>query len=75
MSEDEIYVDKTRTNIQGLPDILRQRVAGSDANQVQAVLEGRSGAPYQLIISVLDAFRTNGMQNVGLITRKEKAVR
>jgi biopolymer transport protein ExbD len=75
MSEDEIYVDKTRTNLQGLPDILRQRVAGSDANQVQAVLEGRSGAPYQLIISVLDAFRTNGLQNVGLITRKEKAVR
>ncbi|MCX7027320.1 MAG: biopolymer transporter ExbD [Spirochaetes bacterium] len=75
MSEDEIYVDKTRTSLQALPGILKQRVAGSDANSVQAVLEGRSGAPYQLIISVLDAFRQNGMQNVGLITKKEKAVR
>jgi len=75
MSEDEIYIEKTKTNLQGLPDLLHQRVSGSDATQVQAVLEGRSGAPYQLIISVLDAFRQNGVQNVGLITKKEMAVR
>jgi biopolymer transport protein ExbD len=42
---------------------------------VRAVLEGRAGASYQLIISVLDAFRMNGIENVGLITRKEKVVR
>jgi biopolymer transport protein ExbD len=42
---------------------------------VRAVLEGRSSASYQLIVSVLDAFRSNGIENVGLITRKEKAVR
>ncbi|MEN6363891.1 MAG: biopolymer transporter ExbD [Rectinema sp.] len=75
MSEDEIYVDKTRTDLGGLSAILKQRVAGSDAGQVRAVLEGRAGAQYQLIISVLDAFRSNGVENVGLITRKEKAVR
>lgn len=75
MSEDEIYIDKARTTLQALPEQLKQKVAGADTSQVQAVLEGRSGAPYQLIISVLDAFRQNGVQNVGLITRKEKAVR
>jgi biopolymer transport protein ExbD len=74
MSDSEIYVDKTRTTLEALPDELRKRVAGSDAGQVRAVLEGRSSASYQLIISVLDAFRENGVENVGLITRKEKTV-
>jgi biopolymer transport protein ExbD len=75
MSENEIYVEKTRTTLDGLTSTLKQRVAGSDSNQVRAVLEGRAGASYQLIISVLDAFRMNGIENVGLITRKEKVVR
>lgn len=75
MSENEIYVDKTRTNLQDLGNVLRKRVSGSDSSQVRAVLEGRASASYQLIISVLDAFRMNGVENVGLITRKDKAVR
>lgn len=75
MSENEIYVDKTRTNLQNLTNVLKQRVSGSDSGQVRAVLEGRASASYQLIISVLDAFRMNGVENVGLITRKDKAVR
>ncbi|MCE1205977.1 MAG: biopolymer transporter ExbD [Spirochaetia bacterium] len=74
MSEDEIYVDKTRTDLKNLSATLRQRVAGSDGTHIRAVLEGRAGASYQLIISVLDAFRFNGIENVGLITRKEKMV-
>jgi len=74
LSEDEIYVDKTRTDLKNLSATLRQRVAGSDGTHIRAVLEGRAGASYQLIISVLDAFRFNGIENVGLITRKEKMV-
>jgi len=75
MSENEIYVEKTRTNLEGLTTALKQRVSGTDSGQLRAVLEGRAGASYQLIVSVLDAFRMNGIENVGLITRKEKAVR
>jgi len=75
MSENEIYVEKTRTNLEGLTTALKQRVSGTDSGQMKAVLEGRAGASYQLIVSVLDAFRMNGIENVGLITRKEKAVR
>ncbi len=75
MSESEIYVDKTQTDLAGLTNLLKQRVTGAEAGQVRAVLEGRAGASYQLIISVLDAFRSNGVENVGLITRKEKSVR
>ncbi|MDP2791229.1 MAG: biopolymer transporter ExbD [Rectinemataceae bacterium] len=75
MSEDEIYIEKARTTLAGLPDALKDRVSGSNAEQVRAVLEGRAGASYQLIVSVLDAFRMNGIENVGLITRKEKIVR
>lgn len=73
MSETEIYVDKTRTDIKGLGQVLRARIGGAGGTQgVHAVLEGRSSAPYQTIISVLDAFRENGIENVGLITRKSK---
>lgn len=75
MSESEIYVDNARTSLQELSSILKQRVSGSDSSNVRAVLEGRSSASYQLIVSVLDAFRMNGIENVGLITRKETGVR
>lgn len=74
VSTNEIYVDKTKTDLKGLQSILSKRVSGSDAKQIRAILEGRSGAEYQLIISVLDAMRLNGIENVGLITRKEKVV-
>ncbi len=72
MSDTEIYVDKTLTDLQKLPAVLRARIDGSSATGVHAVLEGRSGAPYQTIITVLDALRENGVENVGLITRKSK---
>ncbi len=75
MSESEIYVDNARTSLQELSSILKQRVSGSDSSNVRAVLEGRSSASYQLIVSVLDAFRMNSIENVGLITRKETGVR
>jgi len=74
ISTDEIYVDKTKTNIRNLPSILSKRVNGSDSAHIRATLEGQSGVEYQLIISVLDAMRLNGIENVGLITRKEKVV-
>jgi biopolymer transport protein ExbD len=74
VSANEIYLDKTKTNLAGLESLLRKRVSGSSASQIRAVLEGQSGAEYQLIISVLDALRMNGIENVGLITRKEKVV-
>jgi len=74
MSSNEIYVDKTRTDIANLQAVLKKRISGSSAKQIHAQLEGSSQAEYQLIISVLDALRMNGIENVGLITRKEKAV-
>ncbi len=74
VSANEIYLDKTKTTLAELEGLLRKRVSGSDAKQIRAVLEGQSGAEYQLIISVLDALRLNGIENVGLITRKEKVV-
>jgi ribosomal protein S12 len=39
VSSNEIYVDKTKTNLAGLEPILRKRVSGSDAKQIRAVLE------------------------------------
>ncbi len=45
----------------GLEPILRKRVSGSDAKQIGQCSRD-SGAEYQLIISVLDALRLNGVE-------------
>ena len=87
-SNDEIYVNKNKTSLAGLRTILQQVVAttspaavpqaSSDSVQenpvsnVHAILEGRSGVSYQLIVSVLDELRLCGIQNVSLMTREEK---
>ncbi|MGO8692759.1 MAG: ExbD/TolR family protein [Rectinemataceae bacterium] len=69
VSESEIYVDRVRTNLVGLPALIRQRASSGDPSTLKATLEGDRSASYQLMISVLDALRRNGIDNVGLRTR------
>jgi biopolymer transport protein ExbD len=71
ISEVEIYVDKTRVDLAGLPALLRQR-AGSGEGGLKATVEGDRNASYQLMISVLDACRRGGIDSVGLRTKVEK---
>jgi biopolymer transport protein ExbD len=68
VSETEIYVDKTRVDIEGLPALLRQR-AGSGESGLKATVEGDRNATYQLMVSVLDACRRGGIDSVGLRTK------
>jgi biopolymer transport protein ExbD len=69
VSESEIYVDKARTDLDRLPDLLRQRTGSGDPAGLKATVEGDRTATYQLMVSVLDALRKSGIESVGLRTR------
>jgi biopolymer transport protein ExbD len=69
VSETEIWVDKTRVDIEGLPALLRQRAGPGDQTGLKATVEGDRNASYQLMVSVLDACRMGGIDSVGLRTR------
>ena len=69
VSDSEIYVDKTRTDLAGLPALIRQRIGPGDASTLKATVEGDRDATYQLMVSVLDALRQGGIEAVGLRTR------
>jgi biopolymer transport protein ExbD len=73
VSESEIYVDKARTNLAGLAKAIEKRAGGGDPSTLKATLEGDKSSSYQLMISVLDALRKNGIEAVGLRTSPEKA--
>jgi biopolymer transport protein ExbD len=72
VSENEIYVDKTRVNLQGLTALIKQRGGSGDAGGLMATVEGDRKATYQLMVSILDALRRGGIESVGLRTRVEQ---
>ncbi|HET7839731.1 MAG TPA: biopolymer transporter ExbD [Rectinemataceae bacterium] len=72
VSEAEIYVDRTRTDLKGLPAVIKKRAGAGDPAALKAMLEGDKNSSYQLMVSVLDALRRNGIESVGLRTRVEK---
>lgn len=71
ISENEIYVNKTLSSIQGMKTILEAELAGTAPDQIQATLEADSEVPYQLVISVLDSMRASGVKEIGLATRRK----
>lgn len=69
VSDNEIYVDKTRTDLTGLPGVIAKRTGSGDTAGLKATVEGDRAATYQLMVSVLDALRRGGIESVGLRTR------
>jgi biopolymer transport protein ExbD len=72
VSETEIYVDKTRSDLEGLPALIKQRMGSGDAAGLKATVEGDRNASYQLMVSILDALRRGGIDSVGLRTRVDQ---
>ena len=72
VSETEIYVDKTRSDLEGLPALIKKRMGSGDAAGLKATVEGDRNASYQLMVSILDALRRGGIDSVGLRTRVEQ---
>jgi biopolymer transport protein ExbD len=75
ITESEIYVDKTRTDLGGLPALIQKRIGSGDASSLKATVEGDRDASYQLMVSVLDALRMGGIDSVGLRTRAGQGAR
>jgi biopolymer transport protein ExbD len=73
VSDDEVYVNKTRTNASGAEAVIASEMEGRTVADVQAVLEAGAEAPYQLVVTLLDALRKNGIDAVGLSTRSPVA--
>ncbi len=72
VSDAEIYVDKTRSDLAGLPALIKKRMGSGDAAGLKATVEGDRSATYQLMVSVLDALRRGGIDSVGLRTRVDQ---
>jgi len=69
VASDEVYVNKILTTVEGAEAVIRKEMEGRSFKDVQAVLEAAEDAPYQLVVTLLDALRQNGIDAVGLATR------
>lgn len=72
VSEFEIYVNKDRSSLNGMPTIIQKNTEGKKPEEMRAILEADKQAPYQLVVSILDVLRKTGVSNVSLVTAKGK---
>ncbi len=73
VSDQEVYVNKVRTDAKGAAAVIKSQLEGKTVAEVRATLSAQATAPYQLVVSLLDAFRQNGVDAVGLATQSTKA--
>ncbi|TFG84372.1 MAG: biopolymer transporter ExbD [Spirochaetales bacterium] len=71
---DEVYINKILTTAEGAEAVVKAELEGLSIEDVQATLEAGAEAPYQLVVTLLDALRRNGVNSVGLSTRPPRAV-
>lgn len=71
VSSEEVYVNKTRTTLSGAEAVIKNELEGKSEEEVQAVLEAGADSPYQLVVSLLDALKKNGIETVSLTTKPE----
>jgi len=69
VSDNEVYVNKTLTSVEGLDKVLKDQILGMDLTDLSVVVEGDKAAPYQLMISILDVLRKNGLEAINLVTQ------
>ena len=62
-----VFVGKQQVKLQNLQEIVRQKMEGSAGKDV--FLRGDSLVQYQDLMSVIDALRAAGVQNIGMVTR------
>lgn len=68
VNEGEIYVNKIRTELRGLDAVLRTQTEGKAPKDLSVIVEGDRTATYQLMVSVLDVLRQQGINNASLLT-------
>lgn len=73
VSESEIYINSLRTGLGGLDAAIKREMKGKKSDEIRAVFQGDRTAPYQLVISILDSLRQNGIEGVSLLTQPASA--
>ena len=72
VSAKEVYVNKVLTTVEGAEAVVKSELEGRSVGEVQAVLEAGADVPYQTVVSLLDALRSNGIDAVGLATSRPR---
>lgn len=73
VSESEIYVNDMRTSLQGLDAAIKREMGGKKASEIRAVFQADKDIPYQVVVSVLDGLRLNGIEGASLLTQPVQA--
>ena len=69
VSATEIYVNKVKTDVAGLDQAVKLEMGSKAPTDIRAVFQGDKDVPYQLVVTVLDSFKKNGIDGVNLVTR------
>lgn len=71
VSADELYVNRAPVEIAGLGSAIRKFKEEAAGAETDAVVEGDKDISYDLLVKVLDALRSAGIENASLSTRPE----
>lgn len=71
-SEGSIFVNSMRTDLAGIDQAIKREMKGKKSEEIRAILQGDKAASYQLIISVLDTLKSNGIEGVSLLTQPSR---
>ena len=62
-----VFVGKQQVKLQNLQEIVRQKMEGNPGKDV--FLRGDASGQFQDLMSVIDALRAAGVQNIGMVAR------
>ncbi len=71
VSEEEIYLNRERTSLEGLEASLGRLPVEPADKMSSIIVEGDQGVSYKLMIQVLDVLRREGYRGIGLKTREK----
>lgn len=68
LSKDEVYVNEIRTTVEGAANVIKNEIEAKKLEIKQVNLLAEKAVSYDVIISLLDSCRENGINNVALNT-------
>ncbi len=72
LSKDEVYINEIRTTLEGAAKVIKNEIEAKKLDIKQVNLLAEKAVSYDVIISLLDACRANGINNVALNTTLPK---
>ncbi|HON88131.1 MAG TPA: biopolymer transporter ExbD [Spirochaetales bacterium] len=72
LSKDEVYINEIRTTVDGAAKVIKNEIEAKKLDVKQVNLLAEKNVSYDVIISLLDACRTNNISNIALNTTLPK---